>query len=288
MSSTCVLLSNRSVLRITGNDRLSFLQSLVSNDLTQLSPEKALYTLLLTPQGKFQDDFFVVAQGEALFLTPEREEAEALKNRLSLYKLRSHVTLDLLDTWHLGSHPVPSALPCGTVLREHPFIEFVDPRLSALGTLLLGSFSIDTSLNFDLYDTHRLSLGVPDGGRDMIRGKAIPLENGLDQLNAIDWNKGCYLGQELTSRTKYVGQVRKGLRRLLKEEGPMPYFDEPLFQGDKEVGRMRSSCGLQGLALLRLDEIPYDGEVSTKDGSTLKVCPSTSASPIDGRHTDDQ
>jgi hypothetical protein len=273
MSSICVFLYNRAVLRITGRDRLSFLQGLVSNDLEKLTPDRVLYSLLLTPQGKFQDDFFIVEHEGGFLLTPEKEEAEVLKNRLSLYKLRSDVNIEILEDWSLGSHAVGSSLPRGKVVRRDPYLEFVDPRLSQMGTIMLGPILFDSGLEFKLYDTHRLSLGVPDGGRDMIRGKAIPLENSMDKLDAIDWDKGCYLGQELTARTKHLGEVRKGLWRVLKQAGPMPYFDEALFYGDKEVGRMRSSCGLQGLALLRSSELSYDMKISSKDGGVLKIYP---------------
>ena len=273
-SSICVFLYNRAVLRISGRDRVSFLQGLISNDLEKLTPDKALYALLLTPQGRFQDDFFIVDHEGALLLTPEKEAAEALKNRLELYKLRSEVEIELLEDWSLGAHPASSYLPRGTVTHRNSYIEFVDPRLSGMGTLILGPIPFDSGLEFNLYDIHRLSLGVPDGGRDMIRGKAIPLENSMDQLDAIDWDKGCYLGQELTARTKYSGEVRKSLWRVLKQAGPMPYFDERLFFGDKEVGRMRSSCGLQGLALVRTDELSYDMEIASKEGGILKIYPS--------------
>jgi folate-binding protein YgfZ len=272
-SSICVFIYNRVVLRISGRDRVSFLQGLISNDLEKLTPDRALYSLLLTPQGRFQDDFFIVEHEGALLLTPEKDEVEALKNRLELYKLRSEVKIELLENWALGAHPASSYLQRGTVIQRNSYIEFVDPRLSAMGTLVLGPVLFDSGLEFNLYDIHRLSLGVPDGGRDMLRGKAIPLENSMDQLDAIDWDKGCYLGQELTARTKYSGEIRKSLWRVLKLAGPMPYFDEPLFFGDKEVGRMRSSCGLQGLALLRSAELSYDMEITSKDGGVLKIYP---------------
>ncbi len=269
----CVFLYNRAVLRISGRDRISFLQGLISNDLEKLTPDRVLYSLLLTPQGRFQDDFFVVEHEGALLLTPEKEHVEDLKNRLLLYKLKSEVEIELLEDWALGAHPAQSFLPRGKVTQRKSYLEFVDPRLSEMGTVVLGPVVFDSGLDFELYDIHRLSLGVPDGGRDMIRGKAIPLENSMDKLDAIDWDKGCYLGQELTARTKYSGEVRKGLWRVLKSSGPMPYFDEPLFFGDKEVGRMRTSCGQQGVALLRTEDIFYDMEICSKDGGILKIYP---------------
>ncbi len=272
-SSICVFLYNRVILRISGRDRVSFLQGLISNDLEKLTPDRALYSLLLTPQGRFQDDFFIVEHDGALLLTPEKEEAQSLKNRLELYKLRSEVKIELLEDWGIGSHPVGTSSPRGMVIQRKSYLEFVDPRLSAMGTLVMGPILFDSGLDFSLYDRHRLSLGVPDGGRDMIRGKAVPLENSMDQLNAIDWDKGCYLGQELIARTKHLGEVRKGLWRVLKQAGPMPYFDEPLFFGDKEVGRMRSSCGPQGLALLRSEEVSHDMQIVSKDGGVLKIYP---------------
>ena len=133
---------------------------------------------------------------------------------------------------------------------------FVDPRLAALGArgyLPAEMLPVETGSRAD-YDRLRISLGVPDGSRDLPVERAILLENGFDELNAIDWDKGCYMGQELTARTRYRGLVRKRLMPVTIE-GPAPEFGAPLLLGDKEAGEMRSASGDIGLALVRLEAL---------------------------------
>ncbi len=141
-----------------------------------------------------------------------------------------------------------------------------DPRLAEAGIRLIlpDSATPPDLAPFDTYDYFRLSLGLPDSGRDLLVEKAIPLENGMDELNAIDWDKGCYMGQELTARTRYRGLVRKRLLPV-RIDGPAPAADAPILLNDQEVGVMRSSQGDLGLALLRLEKV----EAAQKENLSL-------------------
>jgi folate-binding protein YgfZ len=263
--------SQRGVIAIAGEDRLTFLQGLVSNDVQRVSPKRAVYAALLTAQGRFLHDFFIVAIGDTLYLDCEAERRDDLRRRLSLYRLRSKVSLtDVGEKFAVGllfGVGVLSRLglpaEAGHAASRSGGCIFVDPRLPELGAraVLARASAADTLASLGLtpgtneaYDRLRLSLGVPDGSRDLPVEKAILLENGFDELNGIDWQKGCYMGQELTARTKYRGLVRKRLLPVTIE-GPLPAPGTPVRLGDAEVGEMRSSSDGAGLALLRLEHV---------------------------------
>jgi len=261
----------RGVIAIAGEDRRIFLQGLVSNDVQRVSADRAVYAALLTPQGRFLHDFFIVAIGDALYLDCEAERRDDLRRRLSLYRLRSKVTLaDATQQYAVallyGDDVLPRighlTEPGQGAAMDGGYI-YVDPRLPQLGAraLLPRASACDmlSRLGFaagtaEAYDRVRLSLGVPDGSRDLPIEKAILLENGFDELNGVDWQKGCYMGQELTARTKYRGLVRKRLLPVTID-GPSPPSGTPVMLGETEVGVMRSSSGGLGLALLRLDDL---------------------------------
>ena len=239
------LLPNRGIIKITGDDRASFLQGLITNDVKKLETQPVIYACLLTPQGKFLFDFFIYDKGEFLLLECQGDRIQELIKKLSLYKLRSKVALvDVSEMYQVVVGGVIEG-------RELEFTQ--DPRLPDLG--MRGVISdLSEPVNGDLsdYDLNRIVLGVPDGSSDLIVDKSILLENGLDELHAIDWRKGCYVGQELTSRTKYTGIVRKRLFPV-DIEGDLPPFGETIFWGDDKAGEMRSSLNNKGLALIRLE-----------------------------------
>jgi folate-binding protein YgfZ len=266
-----VPLAGRGVLEIAGADRRSFLQGLISNDIHKATPHQAIYAALLTAQGKYLHDFFVVELGEALYLDGEAARLSDLKRRLGLYKLRAKVTIaEASDRYQvvaafgegairsLGLEPDRGA--------AEPFadgVAYVDPRLTALGARLLlpraaGLASLEAkgfaAADPVEYERLRLFQGVPDGSRDLEVEKAILLEAGFDELNGVDWQKGCYVGQELTARTKYRALIKKRLLPVTIE-GPPPSGGTPIMQSDHEVGEMRSAQGGIGLALLRLEAL---------------------------------
>jgi tRNA-modifying protein YgfZ len=265
------LLENRGVLEVSGADRRSFLQGLVSNDVQKLGPQRALYAAFLTPQGKYLHDFFLVEQGEVILLEGERARLPDLLRRLSMFKLRAKVALsDASETVAVAAAfgrdagarlGLPAELGAAAPFGDG--IAYVDPRLAELGARLILPHGAGTRALEDAglaraepedYDRLRLSLGVPDGSRDLPIEKAILLEAGFDELNGIDWDKGCYMGQELTARTKYRGLIRKRLMPV-KVEGPLPESGTVVKLGDQDAGEIRSGRGDRALAMLRLEAV---------------------------------
>jgi folate-binding protein YgfZ len=252
---------DRALISLTGEDRQAFLQGLVSNDVAKVSPTRAIYAAFLTPQGKYLHDIFIAADGERLLIECEAARRADLLRRLTLYRLRSKVMLAEENALTVGLYFGEGALAglhlaAGEARAENGMVVFADPRLAELGArgyLPASMLPAQTGTRED-YDRLRMSLGVPDGSRDLPVEKAILLENGFDELNAIDWDKGCYMGQELTARTRYRGLVRKRLMPVTIE-GPAPEFGAPLLLGDKEAGEMRSASGDVGLALVRLEAL---------------------------------
>jgi len=269
MERRFVALPDRALLAVAGEDRTPFLQGLVSNDVTRATPTRAIHAALLTAQGKYLHDFFVAERDGALHLEAEAARLADLKRRLSLYKLRSKVTLAETPglavfaafgdgaAAALGLAPEP-----GAAMPVAGGIGFVDPRLAALGARLWLPPGGEAALRergfgeaaTEEYDRHRLALGVPDGSRDLEIEKAILLESGFDELHGVDWQKGCYIGQELTARTKYRGLVKKRLLPV-RIDGDAPPPGTVLTRGGKEAGEMRSARGDRGLALVRLDAL---------------------------------
>ena len=236
-----ILLSNRGVLRLTGEDRKNFLQGLITNDIHLLTPFHSLYTALLNPQGKFLHDFFLVEERETIFLETGKDQLEPLKKRLSLYKLRAQVILeDISDVCAVFVMSATQDSVPGQTETWQRGVRFIDPRLS-----LLGARGIMPYKKFPSSFMYQ----------DMIPERSIPLETGLQDLNAVSWTKGCYLGQELTARTRYRGEIRK---RLLPVEIASDSFDatQPILdlKGGK-AGELYSFQGTRGIARLRLEKL---------------------------------
>jgi folate-binding protein YgfZ len=267
----CTELTDRGVLSIAGEDARTFLQGLISNDVRKVSASRAVYSALLTAQGKYLHDFFLLARNGELLLDCEKARAADLLKRLGMYRLRSKVNLAnsgeryrILACYGDGAaERFGLASTSGQADVFADGVAYVDPRLASLGVrvLLPRDAGLDSiarlgfaAADLEVYDRHRLTEGVPDGSRDLIVDKSILLENGFDELNGIDWDKGCYIGQELTARTKYRGLIKKRLMPV-SVDGPLPAPGTPIALGDDEAGEMRSGLDGQGLALLRLEAI---------------------------------
>jgi folate-binding protein YgfZ len=260
----------RGVLEIAGADRIAFLQGLVSNDVAKADPAHAVFAALLTAQGKYLHDFFILALGEALYLECEAARLADLKKRLSIYKLRAKVTLTeaserfiVAAAWGDGAL-AKLGLPAtaGAAKEFSGGIAYVDPRLAEMGARFLlsrGGENKIEALGFSradatAYDRHRLALGVPDGSRDLVPEKSILLENGFEELNGVDFGKGCYMGQELTARTKYRALIRKRLVPV-SVDGPLPAPGTIVMAGEQEAGELRSGADGMALALLKIDTL---------------------------------
>jgi folate-binding protein YgfZ len=276
MHASVVPLPGRAVVAVGGEDRVPFLQGLISNDATRAAPDRALYAALLTPQGKYLFDFLVFSDGERLLLDCEAERAEDLLRRLRPYRLRSKVVLDdAREAFRVVAVVGPDAAraaglagaPAGAAAPAGGGIAAVDPRHAGLGVRALlpaaeadgfaAALGVPTA-GPEAWDEARLPLGVPDGVRDLVPESTILLEAGFDELNGVSWEKGCWMGQELTARTKYRGLVK---RRLVPVRGtaPLPPPGTPLAleaaDGSRDAGEMRSSRGGLGLAVVRLDAL---------------------------------
>ena len=234
----------RAVLAVTGTDRVSFLQGLVSNDVAEAGPGRAVWAALLTPQGKWLADFFIMVDTDRLLLDVEAAQAEMLTQRLTRYRLRAQVAIAPTP---LLVHAAWGTAPTAGLLAP-------DPRLPEAGWRILADTPLPATATEAEYDLHRLSLGLPDGSRDMEAEKTTLLEAGFDELHGVSWSKGCYMGQELTARTKYRGLLKKRLVPV-QVEGELPPPGTPVLRDGADVGTMRSGCGDSGLALLRLEAI---------------------------------
>ena len=273
-----IALEDRGVLAISGPDARSYLQALVSNDMDKVSGTRAIYATLLTPQGKFLHDFFISLLDETLLFDCEGARIDDLERRLTFYRLRADAKIenwsDRYQVFALigdGASDVTSI--ADGVVYEDPRIGTIGsrailPRNSAIATLEAAGLSPAPPSD---YERLRLHHGLPDGSRDIHVEKGFLLENGIDDLHGVDFEKGCYIGQELTARTKHRAKIRKRLLRV-DIDGPLPPPGAPVMLGDKPAGEMRSGQGGIGLAMLRLemiDQAASTGEPLTCADATL-------------------
>lgn len=265
-----ILVESRGLVTVGGADRVEFLQGLISNDIRRVAPDRAIWAALLTPQGKYLHDFFVTEIGGTFFLDCERDRLMDLGQRLSRYKLRAKADLGIADGYIVAVLPGKAApdragLPAepGAARALSGGVLYVDPRLAEAGVrAVLPKEGGEAALNslgfvpgqFADYERLRLEYGLPDGSRDLVVEKSTLLESNFDELHGVDWNKGCYMGQELTARTKYRGLVKK---RLVPVDiaGDTPPPGTQVLMGDKDAGEMRTALDGKGIALLRLERL---------------------------------
>ena len=282
------LLQDRAILAVSGADCRTFLQGLVSNDVERMGPEQALYAALLTAQGKYLHDFMIIEFDGALWLEAVAGRLSELKRRLSVYRLRAKTILDERPALAVAAAFGEGACAAMNLSEEpgagRPFasgVAFVDPRFAALGVRgILPRTDIRQALEgtgleeagFAAYDRLRLELGIPDGGRDLVPEKSILLEAGFDELNGVDWQKGCYIGQELTARTKYRGLIRKRLMPV-EIDGPAPTPGTIVTADGRDVGEMRSSRDGLGLALLRIEPVVEGKRLKAGNATLLATKP---------------
>jgi folate-binding protein YgfZ len=254
---------DRGVLRVGGAEAEAFLQGVVSNDIGKAGPDTAVYAALLTPQGKFLHDFFVLRQGDDFLLECEGERRADLMQRLKRYRLRLKIALeDETDAWRVALVWGDGAEDAGHAWGEGA-VAYADPRLPALGIrVLLPAASAKapsglTEAPVDAYHKLRMALGVPAAPEELQVERSFLMESGFDELNGIDWQKGCYVGQEVTARTKYRGLMRRRLTPV-RLDGGAPAEDGKILQDGRDVGDLRSQRDGVGLAMLKLEALDKD------------------------------
>ena len=264
-------LPGRGFIRLAGPDAASFLQGLVSNDMGKLGAQRALYAALLTPQGKYLFDFLLYRAGEAILLDTEAARVEELVRRLILYRLRAKVAIEPVGPeWAVAALYDPDGRTVDDGALEglrlsDELLCLLDPRCAALGWRIVGpknalaaALARMPAASFETYDALRLREAVPDGSRDLVVQKSTLLESNFEELDGVAFDKGCFVGQELTARTKYRGLVKKRLVPV-RLEGGTPPPGTPIFAGEREAGELRSASGELALALLRLEHLGAAG-----------------------------
>jgi folate-binding protein YgfZ len=252
-------LPDRGVVKVSGEGARDFLNGLVTTDVGLLQPGLGRFGALLTPQGKIVVDFLITeapsGHGGGFLIDCPRALAQTLADKLGFYKLRAKVAVENLSD-SLGVLAVWDGDP-----GIKPDLTFADPRNEKLGWRILIPAELApkaaTLIGADLvecavYEAHRIACGAPRGGVDFMYGDAFPHETNMDRLHGVDFDKGCYVGQEVVSRMQHRGTARTRTVRLILEDAP-PEAGVAVVAGDKPVGTMGSSAGGMGLGLLRID-----------------------------------
>ncbi len=266
MHKKAAMLEDRGVVRVSGADATGFLQGLLTNDVEGLDTGEARYAALLTPQGKILFDMIVVrapgGEDPSYLLDCAATRAADLAKRLSFYKLRAKVAIadesaDRAVVAFWGGEPA----------RFSEGILYADPRDPRLGWRAILPRPTAAAVGFEHvaeYEGLRITVGAPKGGLDFAYADAFPHDVNFDLLHGVDFDKGCYVGQEVVSRMKHRGTARKRVARV-KLAGPAPAPGTPILDRDLTVGALGSSSGREALALLRLDR----AEEATAEGRTL-------------------
>ena len=241
------ILQDRVVIKISGESRVEFFQGLLTKNSQALANQNnAIYTLMLTPQGKYLFDFFIVCKNDALYLDIAKDQQLSFLNKLNLYKLRAKVEFTIENDLLVVARDELSAL--------ETFIDFIDPRSTLMGRRAYCKKSkLGTHQEEAGYHLRRITNLIPEGYYDMVQEKSFPLEYGFDKIGTIDFDKGCYVGQELITRTYHRGTIRKALHLL--EGNKFPEKGKELIMDNKKIGIMASAVDGYALAILRLDDL---------------------------------
>jgi tRNA-modifying protein YgfZ len=273
-------LPDRGVVKVTGEDARNFLNNLITTDIALLEPGVGRFGALLTPQGKITIDFLITeapaGHGGGVRIDTPRALAQGLADKLGFYKLRAKVAVENISD-HIG---VLAAWDGEPAMKLD--LAFADPRHEKLGSRILvpedlapktadlmGADLVDA----DAYEAHRIALGIPRGGLDFMYSDAFPHETNMDRLHGVDFDKGCYVGQEVVSRMQHRGTARTRIVRVTLEDFS-PETGVTVLGGDKQVGTMGSTADGHGLALVRIDRVADAldaGQALTAGGLAIRL-----------------
>jgi tRNA-modifying protein YgfZ len=246
-------LDTRALISVTGEEAKPFLHNLLTQDTETLADGELRFGALLSPPGRLMFDLFILGEGKGVLLDVAADRRDALLQRLAMYRLRAKVQVAADD------RPVFATWP------ETPEGFVTDPRTPLMGGRRYGEATADATE--ENYDAHRLSIGLPDPTADAPQDKTYPIEADFDLLNGIDFHKGCFVGQETTSRMKRRGAIKNRMLPL-DIDGPLPAFGAEVLKGELRAGEVLSGQDGSVMALLRLDRI--DGDL-TVDGRPVRL-----------------
>ena len=248
-------LDSRALIRISGPDARPFLHNLLTQDVETIKPGELRFGALLSPPGRLLFDLFIWGEEDGVVLDVAAERRDALIQRLTLYKLRADVAV----------MPIPDAVFVAWG-ADTPEGFVADPRLPALGGRRWGDQGEADAAEAD-WQAHRLALGVPDPTQDALMDKTYPIEADFDLLNGIDFHKGCFIGQETTSRMKRRGTIKNRMMAIAFD-GPAPARGAEVLKGELRAGEVMTGAEGRAIALMRLDRM--DGDL-TVDGRPVQV-----------------
>ncbi len=251
MTKAIEILNDRAVITLSGPDRKKLLQGIITNNINLLSDGRGIYSALLTPQGKFLHDFFLFEKESVIYLDCEKPGLEDLFNKLLMYRLRSNV--EIIE--QRDNFKIVSTMECPTDLEMF----YLDPRHPDMGyrSIVSRSIKLENSDSSESYHCRRIKLGIAEGSQDFIIDKSTILEGHYERINGVDFEKGCYVGQEVTARMKYRGKIKKIMLPVILS-GPAPESGTEITnEKHNKIGELRSSCDKNAIALLRADDVVF-------------------------------
>ena len=285
-------LNNRSLISFIGKDVTSFLQGIITNDINKINNNRAIYASLLSPQGKILKDFFLFKIGSKIYLDTTKESLKILEKKLNIYKINQKVKFSKENFTSYYTFYGKSINKVFNLLQKEGFfkiinniIVFNDPRKLNLGCRIICINKNDNkkiekiikdkkiNKNFDEYQKLRIINCIPDIEKDNLYNNAFLLQNNFDKINAIDWEKGCYVGQEITARMKYRALLKKSLRIIKVCSGTVKSGDQILLE-DKNIGNITSIVEDMGLAMIKIEDANNafkKNKVLKTDSASLKI-----------------
>jgi len=280
-TSKYIYLEENNFIIVSGEDKRNFLQGIITNDINKCK-EKVIYSCLLSPQGKFLSDFFIIPLDDSFLIEINKKFEDEFIKKLNLYKLRSKINIEKSDkylSFALLANTEKNTFKEGEIIKNQKYIKYIDPRSLCLGYKIIIDKSLvhilEDNITNDVNDyTEKLINNlIPNSVNDLIINKSLLLENNFDQINAIDWKKGCFIGQEITARMKYRALLKKSIRLINIQSGNVNSGDEIYFE-NINVGYITSILKNRGIAMINIEKalkaIKNDSDLLTKLGK-LKI-----------------
>ena len=271
-------LADSKFLSISGEDRGNFLQDLITNDIHKCDSTNSIYSCLLSPQGKFIADFFIIDHKNSYLIETHKKFIKDLINKLKIYKLRAKVEINIVDDLLSLSIIENNDL----LQSEADILLFKDPRNDKLGNKIFVAKNKFKEIekkynliedNFEKYRELLIKNLIPFSSEDLIQDKSLLLENNFDKINAIDWEKGCYVGQEITARMKYRALLKKSIRVVEIISGNVRRGNQINFNQNK-VGEIISSFNKLAIAMMKIEEtksIFLNKQILKTESAILKI-----------------